>query len=108
MSKLYAKLVNDLYNDDECIEKGGLIKSGSYQSIKGKIVSEWKIVEGHFNLHIEIPANTSAEIWIPVKNGNTVQENGKAVENTEGLRLIKTENGYAVFEVGSGSYHFQS
>lgn len=82
--------------------------SGSYQSIRGKIVTDWKIVNGNFNMHVEIPANTTAEIWVPLKEGTTVTENGKPINDTDGFRLIKTGNGYAVFETGSGSYNFET
>lgn len=38
---------------------------GSYDCKYGKIVSEWKIVSGKIIMHIEIPAGTTATIYIP-------------------------------------------
>jgi alpha-L-rhamnosidase len=40
---------------------------GSYNSIKGEIVSEWKIENGIFTLEVKIPANTRATIVLPTK-----------------------------------------
>lgn len=37
----------------------------SYESVYGKIVSEWKKEDGIFRLHVMIPANTKAEIILP-------------------------------------------
>ncbi|MEO7991694.1 MAG: family 78 glycoside hydrolase catalytic domain [Chryseolinea sp.] len=75
---------------------------GSYQSVKGKISSEWKIENGKYSLSISIPANTTAEVWIRSKENSPVIEEGKEV------KVIRYENGYAVMKVGSGSYSFTS
>lgn len=37
----------------------------SYESIYGKIASEWKRTPTHFSWNVEIPANTTAEIHFP-------------------------------------------
>ncbi len=37
----------------------------SYSSIYGKIVSNWKKVNGVLNWHVEIPCNTTAELHMP-------------------------------------------
>ncbi len=75
---------------------------GSYQSVKGKISSEWKVENGKCSLSISIPANTTAEVWIRSKENSPVTEDGKEVQG------IRFENGYAVITVGSGSYSFTS
>ena len=36
-----------------------------YDSIRGPIVSDWKIADGRFQLHVEIPANTTATVYVP-------------------------------------------
>lgn len=70
---------------------------GSYNSLYGKISSDWKIAQGKFTLKVGIPANTSAEIWVPLKYGKVT-----------GGKLLREEKGYAVFETGSGNYTFMS
>jgi len=37
----------------------------SYDSIHGRIASEWKRVEGAVLLEVEIPPNTTAKIYVP-------------------------------------------
>lgn len=75
---------------------------GSYNSIKGKIVSEWKMENNSFGMHVVLPANTEARICIPSATGSPVLENGKPVEVKE------YKAGYAIIETGSGDYNFSS
>jgi alpha-L-rhamnosidase len=57
-------------------------------------------------MDIEIPANTTATIFIPAKNASSITESGKAISTT-GLKVKNASNGYISFESGSGSYHFE-
>ncbi len=41
----------------------------SYKSVSGKIVSNWQRKGDRFEWEIEIPANTTAEVWLPTKDG---------------------------------------
>ncbi|MEO7309962.1 MAG: glycoside hydrolase family 78 protein [Chitinophagaceae bacterium] len=82
--------------------------NASYKSPYGNIVSHWEKDAGKFSWDITIPANTSATVYMPASSQNTVRENGKAVVDAEGVRFIKMEDGYAVFEIGSGKYSFHS
>ena len=41
----------------------------SYNSIRGKIVSDWKRDSGKFTLQVTIPANTTATVFVPAKSG---------------------------------------
>lgn len=75
---------------------------GSYQSVKGKISSEWKIKDEMYSLNVSIPANTSAEVWIKSKENAPLMEGGKEVKPN------RYENGFAVINVGSGVYSFIS
>lgn len=78
---------------------------GAYHSIQGAIRSEWKKEEGQFSLWVTIPANTTADVWIPAKEGDDLTEGGKALPE-QGLSIQRYENGYAVVSVPSGSYAF--
>jgi alpha-L-rhamnosidase len=40
---------------------------GSYNSIKGEIVSDWKVENGVFTLKVKIPINTTATVVLPTK-----------------------------------------
>jgi alpha-L-rhamnosidase len=78
---------------------------GSYRSVRGMIVSDWKKGNGKFELDVSIPANMTAEVWIRSKENGKILESGK---NFDGLTSIRYTNGYAVVQIGSGDYHFVS
>ena len=79
---------------------------GSYQSIHGKIVSDWKISAGNFTLDATIPANTSATVYLPVRNEASVSESGKPAGTSNGVKFLRHEGGAVVYAVGAGKYHF--
>jgi alpha-L-rhamnosidase len=80
----------------------------SYNSIRGKIVSDWKREGGKFILKVEIPANTTATIFIPAKSADEVFEGGEPAAKSRDVKFLRMENGRAVFEIGSGDYDFES
>jgi alpha-L-rhamnosidase len=82
--------------------------NASYHSMYGNIVSEWKKDANGFNWKITIPANAKAVIYIPATSVKGVTENGKAIEPANEIQFIKMEGNYAVFEIGSGEFKFNS
>ena len=80
---------------------------GNYNSIRGKIESDWKIEGQQFILNVSIPANIKAEIWIPSKD-NIVTENNKPIKDNPAMKSLRYEHGYTVIETGSGNYSFVS
>ncbi len=88
---------------------GGLTwAKGSYESVRGHISSEWKIENGFFSLDVVVPPNTSATIYLPASDASKVQENGKIIGEGSGIRFVREENGSAILEAGSGSFHFRT
>jgi alpha-L-rhamnosidase len=81
---------------------------GSYLSVRGRITSDWKIKGHRFSLHVEIPANTTAEVWLPASDSSHITEGDKPVKDIRDITLQRMEKGYAVFHVGSGEYRFES
>ena len=80
----------------------------SYNSIRGKIVSDWKRDGRKFTLQVTIPANTTATVFIPAKSAGDVTEGGKAIPQITGVKFLREENGRAIFEITSGSYGFEA
>jgi alpha-L-rhamnosidase len=74
---------------------------GSYQSIQGLISSAWKSDNERFMLNVTIPPNTTAEVWVPSNAIDRITESGNEI-----LKRVRFENGYSVFEVGSGEWRF--
>jgi alpha-L-rhamnosidase len=86
---------------------GGLsYAKAQYNSISGTIESGWKLDGGVLTLDVTIPANTSATVYVPAGEGAKITESGKPAEKAAGLKFLKQEKGFSVFDAGSGSYKF--
>jgi len=79
----------------------------SYHSVRGKITSNWKRVGDRLKLEVVIPANTTATVYLPACNVGQVKERGRSVEKSPGVLEVRTDNGKAVVEIGSGRYVFE-
>ena len=77
-------------------------------SMYGIIRSAWTQEESMFDWHITVPPNTTATVYVPAKDVSHVTENGRPAENTNRVTFLSMENGFAVFNVDSGSYTFSS
>jgi alpha-L-rhamnosidase len=77
-----------------------------YDTVHGRIVSEWERKEKQLTLHVVIPANTTATIYVPAGDLASVLEGGKPAAKSEGVRFLRKKNAAAVFEAGSGTYDF--
>jgi alpha-L-rhamnosidase len=80
----------------------------SHRSPYGLIASDWQKQDGVFRWKITIPANTTATVYMPAASAESVTESAKPVAQARGVKLLKAENGRAVFSVGSGNYSFES
>ena len=72
----------------------------TYDSVRGKIVSDWKRAGTTFTLKVVIPPNTTATVYVPAAAGAKVQV------NHPGASFLRAENGCQVFATGSGTYTF--
>jgi len=72
-----------------------------YDSIYGKIVSDWKgTPSGPFSLKVTLPANTTAKVVLPAIAGARLTEGGNPVD-------AQQDGGGYVVRVGAGSYSFE-
>lgn len=109
MEWFYAGLAGIQQTDNSIAYKEVVIKpevvgdvthaKASFQSPYGIIKSEWANSATAFNLRVEIPVNSTAVVYVPAKNGQTVLMNGKKV-------AAVYANGRAVVKIGSGKYEF--
>ena len=79
-----------------------------YDSIRGRIVSDWKRNGEKFQLNVTIPPGTTAEVFVPAKSASEVTESGKPVDQSKGVSFLRVENNCAVFQVNSGHYQFEA
>lgn len=83
---------------------------GSYESIYGVIKVEWKQTEQGYAFGIEIPANTTATLELPIpEGGREYYESGRHVEEADGVQYHgeDSEQGKVRIEIVSGSYYFE-
>jgi len=80
----------------------------SHKSPYGEIVSDWKRDGDRFSWNVTVPVNTTATVYVPANDAASVRESGKLAGETPGIQYLRTEAGTAVYEIGSGSYHFVS
>lgn len=80
---------------------------GSYECMYGTISSEWKKEDNSFQLKVEIPANTTAIVYLPATASSKIFEGNSLIEKNNEIKLIEFENGKAKLKIGSGSYFFE-
>jgi alpha-L-rhamnosidase len=80
----------------------------SYHSINGEIISSWKKDGSNLDLHIAVPPNTRANVFIPAAGQHQVFENNKTVTNNPDMKVVGFKDGYLNLEIGSGEYNFTS
>jgi len=91
-------------------EPGGGITwaRGEYKSIRGTIVSDWRVEDGRFRLDVTVPANTTAAVHMPARDMASVTVDGETATKAAAVRSLGMRDGRAAFEVGSGRYVFVS
>ncbi|MBN1417212.1 MAG: family 78 glycoside hydrolase catalytic domain [Planctomycetes bacterium] len=91
-------------------EPGGRLTRAevSYDSIHGRIATRWRLEGGDLRFDLTVPANVTALVWIPAASAAAVTEGGRSLDAADCIRFTGMEGGFAVCEVGSGTYRFVS
>jgi alpha-L-rhamnosidase len=85
---------------------GGLTNADAIlDTYYGRVISAWKIEGNKFVSVIEVPANTTATVFLPVSNVNLITENGSAL--SKDIQVLTSEKGKVVLKLGSGKYHLE-
>lgn len=74
-----------------------------YKSTYGEIISEWSLSKDNVNIHVKIPANTTAYVILPNAELRKLKGNLTAMAGVG--QPQKTAEGLS-FKIGSGDYHF--
>ena len=80
--------------------------TASYHSPYGVISTDWKKTNNKFELTVQIPANTSAAIYLPADKVSVIRENGEPLNARKDLKFITYNNDKVLIKAGSGTYHF--
>lgn len=79
---------------------------GHYDSIYGRINSEWKYEPGKWTYKTTIPPNTMATLYLPARGTSQITESGKALSQGNGISNISYADGRAQMTLNSGTYSF--
>ncbi len=78
-----------------------------YWSVHGPIKAAWQCDGSEkMTYNVTIPAGTTATLYMPVAEGLTLIEGGIPASDAEGVEYLGVQDGYAVCNLGSGSYEF--
>lgn len=79
----------------------------SFRSPYGLIRSEWSDSPQQYRQRVEIPANTTALVYLPAVDPAAVSESGVPLEEVPGLSVRERGKDYLAVAVGSGIYDFR-
>ncbi len=78
---------------------GGLTWArGTHRTIRGTIVSSWRVDGSRLIEEVTVPANSRATVYVPAAAKERVRESG--------ARFLRMDGDFAVYGVGSGTYRF--
>ena len=80
--------------------------SASLLTNYGTVSSSWNYGNDKFHFTVEIPVNTTASIFIPAKNSDSIKADGIPLNAVKELQVKGYENGFVIVTSGSGKYQF--
>lgn len=80
----------------------------SFDSIRGKIISQWTKADGGFTLAVTVPPNTTATVFVPARSADRVTVVGAVLGRTMGVRVLRQGKDRVVYDVPSGQWVFES
>jgi alpha-L-rhamnosidase len=80
--------------------------NAALETYYGKVASHWKKEGSKLQLEVQIPANTTATIYIPSTSADKVREGGRLLNAVKEIRQKGSDSSYVAVEVGSGKYVF--
>jgi alpha-L-rhamnosidase len=88
---------------------GGFTKvAARHETLYGTLGSAWEAKDGSFELHVTVPPNTRATVYLPGTVLAGVTEGGQPLAVERGVIAVREETDSIVIEVGSGEYSFKS
>jgi hypothetical protein len=79
----------------------------SYESPYGTIRCQWERTDKNYTLEVSIPANSTAEIYLPATDVQQVSTYGLPLSASDDVTVIGADNGKLRVKVGSGNYRFR-
>lgn len=79
---------------------------GYYDSMYGKIVSEWEVRDTQVVYTFVVPENTTATLYLEADDVKKVSESGRPLKHCKGVKFIGYSNGQLQCTLASGHYTF--
>ncbi len=83
----------------------GWVKT-TFASISGTIHFSWSWQDSQFQVEVNIPANTTARLWLPTTDPKTVREGMRSLDEVEGIVVEQLAPNLIYLHLASGEYHF--
>ena len=78
----------------------------SYESLYGRIVSQWRLKEGMVQVHVIVPPNATATLVLPAEDAADVRESGLPLADAAGVGEVREEQELVKVELMPGRYAF--
>lgn len=75
-------------------------------TIRGTIETTWSAAGGQYHLHVTIPANTTAQVWLPGASPDDISVGNETFSSHPEVRVVGSEDGFQICEIASGKYVF--
>ena len=80
----------------------------SHVSMYGKIESRLEDRGRRFDWRVVVPPNTTATVYVPTRQPDSVRESGRPASEADGVALLRQESEAVVYQIGSGTYQFSA
>jgi alpha-L-rhamnosidase len=84
--------------------------AASIETVRGRVATRWRRSAGGLELDVTVPPTATGRVHVPASSAAAVAEIGggrMAADRADGVRLVGTDGGRVVYEVGSGTYRFR-
>ncbi len=80
--------------------------SAGINTIRGQVLSAWRVKNNILILEVTIPANSKASVQVSCRNTSGVEVNGQSAQKAKGVISSEVHGEMATFRIGSGHYKF--
>jgi len=78
------------------------------QTPNGEAGIYWKNEDLQFSAEVTVPVGSEATVYVPLRKGKQILESSLPISKSGDVKSMGVEDGYQVFVVKSGQYHFVS
>lgn len=80
------------------------ISQDNHDTVYGEVCSSWRRDDETIMMTFQIPANSTATLYVPAANFKNVTVNGKPADAAPHVEYLKTEGGRVLLQVESSRY----